>query len=184
MKRFRHNLDRFLARWRDDSSGATAIEGVLAAVMLISWYAMAYQFTDAFRVKTANTKGAFTVADAISREKAPVNAAYIIGLNRLFDFVTNAQGETWVRVTSIYWDADTEKFRREWSYATDGKPPHTDASIALEADRIPTMPVGDTAIVVETSMQYSPLFGIGLGAGSHQNFVVTRPRGPRVVWED
>ncbi len=180
----RNTLRRFLAYWRDDCSGATAIEGVLAAAMLVSWYAMAYQFTDAFRVKTANTKGAFTVADAISREKAPVNVAYIDGLHKLFDYVTNAQGETWIRVSSIYWDDDAKKFQREWSYATNGKPPHTNASIALEEDRIPTMPVGDTAIVVETSMQYNPLFGLGLGAGAHQNFVVTRPRGPRIVWED
>lgn len=180
----RHRLRAFLAYWRDDCSGATAIEGVLAAVMLISWYATAYQFTDAFHVKTANIKGAFTIADAISREKAPVNVAYIDGLHKLFDYVTNAQGDTWIRVTSIYWDADSQQFRQEWSYATDGKPPHTDDSIKLEADRIPTMPVGDTAIVVETSMRYNPLFGIGLGAGAHQNFIVTRPRGPRVVWEN
>jgi len=180
----RTRLARFLARWRDDCSGATAIEGVLATLALVSWYAMAYQFTDAFHVKTANTKGAFTVADAISREKSPVNAAYLDGLNKLFDYVTMAQEESWIRVTSIYWDGDDQKFRQEWSHATHGKPPHTDASIALEAYRIPAMPVGDTAIVVETSMRYDPLFGIGLGAGSMQNFVVTRPRGPRVVWED
>ncbi len=182
--RMRQNLRRLLAYWRDDCSGSAAIEGVLAAVMLISWYAMAYQFTDAFRVKTANTKGAFTLADAISREKAPVNAAYIDGLHKLFDYVTGARSETWIRVTSVYWDGDIQKFRRDWSYATNGKSPQTDESIALEADRIPTMPMGDTAIVVETSMAYDPLFGFGLGAGSHQNFVVTRPRGPRVVWED
>lgn len=180
----RSRLRRFLARWRDDCSGATAIEGALATVALVSWYAMAYQFTDAFHVKTANIKGAFTIADAISREKSPVNVAYINGLHKLFDYVTNAQGDTWIRVTSIYWDGDTQQFRQEWSYATDGKPPHTDDSIKLEADRIPTMPVGDTAIVVETSMRYNPLFGFGLGAGAHQNFVVTRPRGPRVVWEN
>ncbi len=182
--RIRHHLRRVLAYWRDDCSGATAIEGALAALMLVSWYAMAYQFTDAFRVKTANMKGAFTVADAISREKSPVNAAYIEGLNKLFDFVTNAEEDSWIRVTSIYWDDDLKKFQEEWSYATRDMPPHTNASIALEADRIPTMPVGDTAIVVETSMRYNPLFGIGLGAGSHQNFIVTRPRGPRIVWED
>lgn len=180
----RRQLRRFLAYWRDDCTGATAIEGVLATVALVSWYAMAYQYTDAFHVKTTNTKGAFTIADAISREKSPVNAAYMDGLNKLFDYVTMAQGDTWIRVTSIYWDADAQRFRQEWSHATHGMPPHTDASIALEADRIPTMPMGDTAIVVETSMRYNPLFGIGLGAGAHQNFVVTRPRGPRIVWEN
>jgi Flp pilus assembly protein TadG len=78
------------ARFRDDASGAVAIEGVLAAVGLIWWYAVSFQIIDAFRVRTANTKGAFTVADAISREKDPVNAAYVEGLNKLFAYVTNA----------------------------------------------------------------------------------------------
>lgn len=178
-----HRLRRLLSYWRDDTSGATALEGVLGSVAMIIWYALAYQFTDAFRVRTANTKGAYTIADAISRETAPVNAAYIEGLNDLFGFVTNAQGDHWIRVTSVYWDAGLQSYREDWSYATGGKSAHTDITINREADRIPTMPAGDTALVVETSMQYNPLFNIGLGAGSHQNFIVTRPRGPRVVWE-
>lgn len=178
MQRLRH----LLTRWRDDTSGATAIEGVLASVALIWWYAVAYQITDAFHVRTSNTKGAYTIADAISRESTPVNAAYIEGLNKLFAFVTNAQGDHWIRVSSVYWDNTAQTYRTDWSYATGGKPVQTDASINLEANRIPVMPEGDTALVVETSMQYNPIFGIGLGAGAHQNFVVTRPRGPRVVW--
>jgi Flp pilus assembly protein TadG len=172
------------ARFRDDASGAVAIEGVLAAVGLIWWYAVSFQIIDAFRVRTANTKGAFTVADAISREKDPVNAAYVEGLNKLFAYVTNAQGNNWIRISSIYWDGTDEQFRVDWSHATHDKPPQTDTTINVDADRIPTMPVGDTALVVETSMDFNPLFGIGLGAGAHQNFVVTRPRGPRVVWGD
>jgi len=170
--------------WRDDTSGATAVEGVLASVALIWWYAVSFQITDAFRVRTINVKGSYTIADAISRERAPVNAAYIEGLNTLFSYVTNSERDTWIRVSSIYWDGATQKFQREWSYATGGKPAHTNASIAQEAQRIPVMSVGDTAIVVETSMQYNPLFSIGLGSGAHQNFIVTRPRGVRVVWQD
>jgi len=178
------DLRRLLRRFSADETGSTPVEGVLSVVVLAWWLAVSFQFTEAFRTRATNVKASYTIADAISRERAPVNDAYIDGLKKLFDYITQSKYDSWIRVSSIYWDAQQNQFRVDWSHATGTIPAQTDASIAKEADRIPAMPVGDTALVVETAMRFDPIFGIGIGSGWHNNFVVTRPRGFRVVWEN
>ncbi len=43
------------------------VEGVIASTFLIWWYIASFQFFDAYRQKNVNQKGAYTVADLISR---------------------------------------------------------------------------------------------------------------------
>lgn len=197
-------LRRHLTRLGHETAGSVPIEGMLGVLMLLGWLAISFQFYDAFRTKSLNTKAAYTIADLISREEQPVGPKYVDGMQQVFDFLTNSDGSSWIRVSSIFWDGDTKKYRISWSHATGDKPVHTDSSINSEAARIPTMPVGDSAILVETSYRYNPIFGIGEVAFSpgateqgptlftriglpgnirFSTFVVTRPRGPRVAWD-
>lgn len=200
LRRFRTWFSRRYA----DESGSMPIEGVMGFLLIMGWFLVAFQLFDAFRIKSINAKAAYTVADLISREREPVGPSYVAGMKKVFEYITNDRGTSWIRITSIYWDGNLNKYRVDFSRATDGKPIHTDDTINAEAHRIPQMPVGDTAVIVETSMNYDPIFSLGqreiaLGGNADgktftnigltdrirfSNFVVTRPRGPRVVWSD
>jgi hypothetical protein len=167
------------------TGGSMPTEGVMAFAFLIWWYIASFQFFDAFRQKNVTLKAAYTIADMISRETDPIDADYIAGLNTVFDYLTYSQHPTWIRVSSIYWDADDGQYRRNWSIASDpSKPVYTDATIDAQSARIPVMPEGDTVILVETFMAYEPIFSIGLAAGWYDTFITTRPRFvPCVRWD-
>ena len=188
-------LQRRLRDMKRNESGSMAVEGVLAVLLMMGWMIVALQFFDGYRVKALNTKAAYTIADLLSREKGTVGPAYVEQMKKVFTYVTNARGASWVRVTGIEWNESQQKFIVLFSYPTDGIQGYTTAALQSEAHRIPAMPEGDMAIIVETSMNFDPLFGIGdkalemggkttsIGLGSDiwmSNFVVTRPRGPRI----
>lgn len=185
------------ARLRDDETGSMAIEGVLSVLLLMGWLLVAVQFFDGYRVKAMNTKAAYTIADLISREKDTVGPSYVAEMKKVFDYVTDARGDSWIRVTGVEWSATNKRFEVLFSKATGGRQDYTTAALQSEARRIPTMPAGDMAVIVETSMNFDPLFGIGnralemggkttsIGLNSGiwmSNFVVTRPRGPHTDW--
>ena len=172
LTQLRHRTQRFL---RNDR-GAMPVEGVLASTFLIWWYIASFQFFDAFRQKNIDQKGAYTVADLISRETDAINADYVEGLNTLYDFLTTSRLPTTIRVTSVFWDNDEDKNKVAWSYGTGDKPGLTTAELQTVANRIPNMAIGDYTIVVETFTAYEPMFNIGLNAHWYTSFITTRPR--------
>jgi Flp pilus assembly protein TadG len=169
-----------------DTRGSIPTEGVMAFTFLIWWYIASFQFFDAYRQKNINLKGAYTVADLLSRETGPVtgdptsvevNQAYIDGLNTMFDYLTYSNKPTWIRVTSVYWDEDADKYRVDWSATSGtGHPAMTTAVLQNYANRIPVLPTGDTVVVVETFMAYEPIFSLGLDARWFETFIATSPR--------
>ena len=172
-------------RFTEDSRGAMPIEGLMAFTFLVWWYMASFQFFDALRQKNVNLKAAYTVADLMSRETGPdptdptkvaIDDEYIKGLNRVFAYLTFSPRPTWIRVSSIYWDAVQEKYRVEWSYATGGHPAQSDLTLQASKNRIPNMSIGDSAIVMETNMAYVPIFDVGLAARWYDTMIVTRPR--------
>ncbi|MFZ5710504.1 MAG: TadE/TadG family type IV pilus assembly protein [Pseudomonadota bacterium] len=174
LRRLRVRLSFFAT----DGRGSTPIEGVLASTFLLWWYMASFTFFDAYRQKNVNLKAAYTIADMLSRQTETVSPAYMRGLNTVFDYLTFSSQPTVLRVSSVYWDADLNTYRIAWSYSTNTTkyPVQTDATIALSKDRIPTMPVGDTVVLVETFMAFSPVFNVGLTPRWYDTFITTRPR--------
>jgi hypothetical protein len=179
-------MRRSLRRFAADQRGAMPVEGLLAFTFLAWWYAASFQFFDALEQRNVNLKAAYTVADLMSRETGPdpddptkvaIDDGYVYGLNRVFDYLTFSNRPTWIRVSSVYWDAGQNRFRVEWSYATgSGHQAQSDATLQTIAGRIPAMSVGDSAIVMETFMAYEPIFNVGLAARWYDTLIVTRPR--------
>lgn len=199
--------------WRNEQ-GSIPIEGVYGTLLLLSWFIVAFQVYDAFRTRSMALRASYTVGDLISRERNAIGPAYVDGLKRVFDFITRANaGNTWLRVTLISCSAasdtkscngSSKKFSLTSSYSTaqaGGIKKHTATTINQEAARIPVLAAGDMAVVVESSQRYYPLFVMGdssfrtggstafttMGLSENlrfSNFVVTRPRGPRTVWDD
>lgn len=167
-----------------DRDGSMPIEGVMAATFLIWWYIASFQFFDAYRQKNVNLKAAYTIADMISRQDE-VNAAYIGGLNKIFDYLTYSRKATEVRVTSIGWDTTTNAFKVKWSYSSGTRPIQTNATLNTMANRIPNMAPSDSTVLVETYMAYEPIFSVGLNAQWFNTFITTRPRWYTCVsWKD
>lgn len=204
---------RFLRQFWQNERGSVAIEGLFGGLLLLGWYMIAFQFYDAFRVRTIALRASYTVGDLISREINAIGPKYVDGTKKVFDRLTNVPNSnySWLRVTLISCerlpsdarncDGTTRKFTLVASDVSTGSTAkaHTSASINAEHGRIPILGAGDSAVVLETSMFYWPLFAIGdkaLRLGDHwtsqglsskirlSNFVVTRPRGPRTVWDN
>ncbi|MCB2109848.1 MAG: hypothetical protein H6895_05875 [Defluviimonas sp.] len=165
-------------RFADETRGSMPIEGVIASIFVLWWYVASFQIFNAFQQKNTNLKGAYTIADIISRqpEGTPVDAAYIEGLNTVFQYITRATQPTWLRVSSVIWnDADAEN-KVAWSYGTGAMLGYDDTTLQTKANRIPTMPEGDSIILVETFMDYQPMFNVGINAQWYRTFIATRPR--------
>lgn len=163
---------RFVASER----GAMPVEGVIASTFLIWWYVASFQFFDAYRQKNVNQKGAYTVADLISRETNAIDADYVDGMNTLFDYITFSRRPTTIRVTSIFWDSVNSKNKVAWSYATGATGGLTSDQLQAVSNRVPVLAVGDYVVLVETFMAYEPIFNIGLNAQWFKQFITTRPR--------
>lgn len=197
---------------RPDESGSVPIEGLFGGLLLLTWFMLAYQIYDAFRTRAIVGTASFTVADLISRQRNAIGPEFVTGTKRIFDQMTRVQdaSRSSLRVTLIACpatqtdlrpcDGSTKAFRLEASHAAAGGQALDDAGLARRTAHIPMMAAGDSAVIVETSYNYRPLFGIGdrqltldgrtstvNGLSSRLRFhdlVVTRPRGPRIVWSD
>lgn len=205
---------RFLRNFWKNTRGSVPIEGLFGGLLLLGWYIIAFQFYDAFRARTTTLRASYTVGDLISREVDAIGPKYVDGAKRVFDYLTQAPNNaaTWLRV-SILSCEETEQDKRDCdgeskaftlvaSDVSSGSTavPHTADTLKTVANRIPLIAAGDSAVLLESSYTYWPIFGIGeqemkldgetwtrQGLDSRlrfSDFVVTRPRGPRTVWDD
>lgn len=164
-------------RFGDETSGSIPVEGLLVSTLLIWWYVAAFTFFYAYQQKNANLKGAYTIADMLSRQTDAIDEDYITGLNTVFDYMTRSPRDTFIRVSSLYWDDVQDRYEVQWSHVTDpAYNHHTYSSIQPLAAKIPTMPEQDSVILVETFMYHQPIFNVGLGPAWYTTFITTRPR--------
>ncbi|MFC2968376.1 TadE/TadG family type IV pilus assembly protein [Acidimangrovimonas pyrenivorans] len=172
-------LFRPFTRFLRDERGTVLVEAVLVLPFLMWGYVATFVYFDAFLTQTINLKSAYTIADLISRQVNVLKPADIEGMKKVYDFLnkTKTTGESgWIRVSDIYWDDTNKVYKVSWSYATDGQPILTNQTINNYASRLPKLAIGDTEIVVETSLTYTPAFNVGISPRTFSQFVVTRPR--------
>lgn len=195
--------------WHDED-GAAPIEGLMGGLLLLSWFMVAYQFYDAFRLRAMVSNASYVVADLVSRQKGAIGPQFVEGTKKIFDQITRVESSdrSWLRLTLISCPAtstDTRAcdgiakgFRMDNSFATGTHEVLTQATLDAREGNIPVMAAGDSAVLLETRYNYWPIFDIGdktitldgktplrIGLSSmltFHEFVVTRPRGPRTVW--
>ena len=167
-----NRLRRFLRRDR----GVISAEGIIILPILIWAFLGTFTVFEAFRQKSVSLKASYTIADMLSRQVNAVDSADIAGLNQVFDYLTYSRDPSWIRVTSVYWDAGQSKFRRSWSNATHSHTALNDQTLQDFVVYIPAMATGDTVLLVETYLYYRPVFDMGLTEGWSRHVIVTRPR--------
>lgn len=175
-----------LRRFRQREDGYLVIESALILPFLLWAFVALYSYWDGFRAVTQVQKATFAVADLISREQRPVNDAYINGMRRTIDMILPGDMNSELRVTSILWVEADNRFEVEWSARSRSlAPPLTTSTLAPLVSKIPAMADGDTAIIVETWVDYDATFVLGgLQDTRMTQFVVTRPRfSPRIVFQ-
>jgi Flp pilus assembly protein TadG len=174
-----------LRRFRSDERGVIALETVIIFPMLVLVFLALFASFHAYRTYAVNQKAAYTIADMISRETNPIDAAYLDGARRLLRYMTNAELDAVsVRVTLVYWDADAGTYQFDWSAQSGSVKPITVQEVANWSASLPTLPDQERVIVVETFQDYDPPFDTGFSRRDVTNFIFTKPRyAPQILWE-
>ncbi|MBM1688771.1 TadE/TadG family type IV pilus assembly protein [Sulfitobacter geojensis] len=180
-------IARIKTRLRDfgrNDDGTIAVEATIILPMMFWTFLSVFSIFHAFRTYSINHKAAFSIGDSISRETAPLDQAYIDGSLQLFEYLSNSQNLSSLRVTSLYYDAENDRFYRDWSKTSGGRPELSNGDVADWTSRLPVMPDNERVMLVETWSTYEPPFRTGLEEREIKNFVFTRPRfAPRVCWQ-
>ena len=185
MKQILTSARRFL---RDDC-GAVLAETMIVLPALFWAFLGTYVYFDAFSSQNTSIKAAYTIADLISRQTNTLTPTDIEGMNKIFDAINNTAttgATSHIRVSDVTYDYDNKVYKVIWSDATRGFDKLTDTSITNYETKLPQPAYGDTEIVVETWITFTPAFNVGLGGEREfHSFVVTRPRmSPNVDYYD
>lgn len=179
-----HRIKSCLAGFFRRDDGTIALEAMIILPMMFWSFLSVFSIFDTFRTYSINQKAAFTIGDAISRETAPLDAAYLTGALGLFEYLSQSQGQSALRVSSLRWDGNRNRFYRDWSRTRGAVAELSNDDVQGWANKLPVLPHNERVMLVETWSQYDPPFATGLEQREIHNFVFTRPRfAPRVCWE-
>ncbi|MFZ7093219.1 TadE/TadG family type IV pilus assembly protein [Primorskyibacter sp. 2E233] len=183
-------LKQLLSRlnsFRRDEAGNVTIESLLWLPLIMTILAATFSLHDAFRYKSLNIKAAYTISDALSRETAPIDDAYLDGMVDLLSYLTRSAGPYSLRVTLVRYTDAGGGYQVEWSQTRGGFEAMTGSDLTNLSANLPNMLNNERIIVVETQTEYRPPFVVpGLNtANLFYNFGFTRPRfAPKIVWSD
>lgn len=177
---------RKLHQFRTDERGSVSMETAIIFPAIFMVILALYTSFDAYQKYSVNQKAAYTIADMVSRETNPLDADYLQGARELLRYITNANiDDVSVRVTLVYYDAETDAYTYDWSAKQGDVLAVTPEQVAGWNTILPTLPDQERLIVVETFHDYDPPFDTGLLARTVTNFVFSKPRyAPQVLWAE
>ncbi len=168
-------FNRFLKR----EGGSVTVEAVLI-VPLVFWSIFAsYTYYDSYRQSARNIKGAYAIADIISREDGDINVKYVDTLFGLLEAMVYTRSPVSMRASYIEYDADAKTHNVVWSCTRGDHYVQMDNTEVVKIkNRIPVMPDNGSMIIVETNNTYRAPFRFGLEFADFEmdNFVFTHPR--------
>ncbi|MGR3434088.1 MAG: TadE/TadG family type IV pilus assembly protein [Shimia sp.] len=168
-----------LSLFRRDERASGAIEMVLIMPLLFWAYAGTFMFYDAFRAKNNALRASYTISDAISREIDEINGKYLNSMHQMLNFLSASPNTTRMRVTIVCYDDKKKRYTRAWSQVRGGGglKPHNNGTLHSDMRaHLPIMPDGDQVVLVETYVDYRPVFDAVVAEQTFSNVVVTRPR--------
>lgn len=170
-----------------DTRGNASIEALIFVPLILTIIAATFALFDTYRYKAINTRAAFTISDALSRETAPITPNYLDGMLATLQYLTEGNGPYALRVSLVHFDEDANAYVVDWSETRGAFVDLDDEEVAGMVDRLPEMLNNERLIVVETSTNFQPVFAVpGLTSeGLFHNLAFTRPRfAPKIVWSD
>ncbi len=173
-----------IGRFARREDGTIALEAMIITPMMFWAFLSVFSMMDAFRTYNINQKAAYTIGDSISRETAPIDMEYITGTLQMFEYLSQSQGQSSLRVSSLVYNMVEDTYLVEWSQALGSMSALGTNDAQSWSTKLPVMPHNERVMLVETKSTYDPPFATGLERREIENFVFTRPRfAPRVCWE-
>ncbi|WP_296419616.1 TadE/TadG family type IV pilus assembly protein [Pseudooctadecabacter sp.] len=174
-----NRLKARLRQFRRDEDGTIIAEAVTMFPSLFACVIAMIVFFDAFRNQSVAVKANYTIADAVSREDGFITNIYINSVWRIHRFLTDSPNLTRFRISVVQFDATENEHTVVWARGKGGLDSHNRkplVNIGLESSQIPVMVDNEFLIVVQTEVDYTPAYSIGLGAFTFENVSFTRPR--------
>ena len=156
--------------------GSISVESMLMLPLLIWCFLGAYVFYDAYRAQFINAKASYTIGDILSRETNYVTPEYMDSVFDLQQFLVARTTPVRLRVSVITYDEANDQYSVVRSENRGGGGTIDDAALSSMLSAIPEMPDQGRAIVVQTSMVYSPIYAAGIAEMQFDDIVVSRPR--------
>ncbi len=182
MKPLLSRLPKPITAFGRNEVGSVVAEAVIVLPVLLWAYIALFVYWDSFRSLNSVQKASYTLSDMISREQSDIDQDYIDGMGTLLEYLIDDNQDADLRVSSVYWSEDNEQFELFWSASPhDDVPVLTNETLQDLAYEIPTMAAGDSAIIVEVTVDYVPGFDVGMPDQTFHQFIVTRPRGPPCI---
>lgn len=177
-----------LRAFRKDERGMASIESLLIIPLLFWAYLGTFVMFEAYKRQTDGLRVTYAVADAISREEDAINQTYLNSMRKLTNYLTRSHELVTQRVSVVCFSPKRNKYRVAWSRVSGPKksqyPRYNNSNIKDISDDLPVMPLGDQLILVETFMEYAPLWDVGMGEMTFDYFIFTRPRFTnQIQWE-
>ncbi|WP_299659652.1 hypothetical protein [uncultured Ruegeria sp.] len=169
----------FIRRFRRREDGIISVEAMLILPLLFWSMFASYTYYDAYRQSARNIKGAYAVADVISREDGDVNAAYVNTMYDLLQAMVETRAPVTMRMTYLTFDGENDIHDVLWSCVRGtALPKWSNADIDEIKPSLPAMPDNGSMIVVETRNTYRPPFFIAFEFSEFEmnNLVFTHPR--------
>lgn len=170
-------LAKTLRRFCREEEGTLLAEAVLVLPFLLWSYLALFVYWDAYRAINTVQKAAYTVSDMLSREMVTISDTYIVGMDKMMEYLIDQDQDAQIRVTSVTWSQINNRYEVHWSRTPgNGMPALTTTTIANLADRIPRLADGDYVVLFEVQVNYHPAFNVGINDQVLRQFIVTRPR--------
>ena len=164
-------------RFVREEKGSLFVDAIIVMPMFVWAYAGLFVYWDAYRSVNTVQKASYTISDLISRTQTTVNDTYISGLRDTFNIMLNSGETGQIRVTSYTWSGVRERYEVIFSRSPNSAmTERTTADLANLTAYLPIMSDGDSAILVETQLPYTPPITYGLDPTTLEQFIVTRPR--------
>lgn len=178
----RAKIKRSLGSFAGDCRGAAIVEFAAVLPVIVILMSGALVMKDRIRMGYLNSKASYTLADMVSREDESIDAPYFEGLDSVFEYLVDGRYPTDLRITTIECtadctDQDTRTLEVCWSQASSDFPELTTMEIANYNARTPLFAEGDTLVMTETFLDYTPLvFNSVFDPKRYEAITFTRPR--------
>lgn len=180
-------MKKDIRRFCHKQDGSASIELVLVTPIIVWAMLSTLVYFDAFRAETRSARAGLTIADMFSRETnkpAQISSSYIDAAHDLLRTLGESDPNPGLRVTSYTYDGDDDRYVVRWSQNRNLGPNLTTAELVFIRDQLPIMADGDTSILVETRIDYTAPFSLGiapftnntLGPVEFPTFTVISPR--------
>ena len=146
-----------LRKLLSNASGAVSVEFVLIITLYIITCTTLFTVVDVFLASNKGYKANSLVSNISSR----MNEMSAEEMDRLFTLYQNSatvgKDDAWMRMTAV-WN-NNGNFEVRWSVSTGGKSDCLSEGDAIIANYVPNVANGDEVLLLETSLDYSPIFG-------------------------